>query len=400
MDRLCGARPDPAGHREQYVVPASNRSPGNGHFDGVVAGVVGRAAGLDVGAPLRPNVVVCPANVKPCEVVTVRSAGVGRDLGVRSQFGLGYAVIPVLGRRDGVVNQVTAVDHWVPESRAARSVREERLVRRRTPAADMVRRNGAVSNQALVRVDDLIENLGVAVNLAGRGAAYGVANRGEVPVMVKPAQELKVVARVVVALAGAVLRFRSGPHAQVVVVSSAVRPMQPDADPHSRVDRHAVGEVKPVLQEVSAIGLRHPEHGIDVPARQLDDVDAIRLVSVGVIRGEVVLNRADAPDCVRTRVLVVLASVTRSVMRGAAREVLHPLGDRLDHPLSVDAQVSAPVELHRVVDGNLALASRIVCDLGRGYRVVRDLRSAYSVVSDLCLGDCVVRHLAGGNGIA
>ena len=119
----------------------------------------------------------------------------------------------------------------------------------------MVRADRAVAHQRLVRVDDLIEDFGVAVNLAGRGAAYGVVDRWEVPVMVEPALKVKVVARVVVALTGAVLRLRPGSHAQVVVVAAAVCPMQPDTDPHRRVDRHPVGEVEPMLQEVAGIGL-------------------------------------------------------------------------------------------------------------------------------------------------
>ena len=129
--------------------------------------------------------------------------------------------------------------------------------------------------------------------------------------MHEPAPEVEVVARVVVALPGTVLRFVAAPHLEPVS-AGAVRSMQPDPDPHIRVNHHPVGEVEPMLLAVAAVGLRYTEDHIDVPARHLNDVDP-EVFSVAIVfRVKVVLDRADTPVSVGRGVLVVLARVVWS----------------------------------------------------------------------------------------
>ena len=83
-------------------------------------------------------------------------------------------------------------------------------------------------------------------------------------------------------------------------------------------------------------------------------------------------------------------------MRGAGREMLDPLGDRLHHPLRVDPEVAGAVKLERVVDRDLALARRVGSEFGTGHLKIGDLVRDHCEFSDLCLSDSIIGNLAGG----
>ena len=277
------------------------------------------------------------------------------------------------------------------ECRAAASVGSQHRPVRRASAVNMRRRDVAVADQRSVLQLQRVADFRIAVNLAVRDVVvYVFAGLRTPRSEACRAPERKVYAGIRVGLTRRIRGRLSAIHLSFPsIIGASARDEQPQPLDATRYPQAAGIEIEPA-------GAR----GSDVEKRfafSVDEVDVVATVDAHKERGVVVaravaleipFHRVDAlgvPGRVQEHdALGCLACV---LSRGVRAVVPDIFVEQVNDRRNLYAEIAAPVELERVVNGYLAFAGGVFGELGARYRAVCDLGRRDLVIGDLARDD-------------